>query len=242
LYRVFGLRRERFTTRHTFKAIRLVTPCYSASMWNFLQQAPRRAGRHGFSSMLRHLGAAGLFFLAILDSSPLPTFGGLDIATAILASTHGPLWYEYAATATAGSVLGAYFTFRLARAAGSAYLDKKFKQNALAKFRKLFERWGSSTLFASTAIPLPTPTSMFFAAAGASDFPRKRFLGIVLVARSLRYFGIAWIAGHYGRHFLRILRHPLQYWGWMLLFLSITAAMIVAGIVASRRLEEAPAK
>jgi len=50
---------------------------------------------------LRHLGAAGLFFLAILDSSPIPTFGGPDILTAVLAASHRPLWWEYAAAATA---------------------------------------------------------------------------------------------------------------------------------------------
>jgi membrane protein YqaA with SNARE-associated domain len=49
----------------------------------------------------------GLFFLAILDSSPIPTFGGPDILIAILAATHRNPWYEYAAVATAGSVIGA---------------------------------------------------------------------------------------------------------------------------------------
>jgi len=48
----------------------------------------------------RHLGAAGLFFLAILDGSPLPTFAGPDILTAILAASHRNPWYEYAAVAT----------------------------------------------------------------------------------------------------------------------------------------------
>jgi membrane protein YqaA with SNARE-associated domain len=183
------------------------------------------------------LGAAGLFGLAILDSSPLPTFAGPDILTAVLAASHQPLWYEYAASATAGSVLGAYITFRVARRAGSAYLDNKFKKSKLSKFLKLFKKWGTGTLVASTAIPLPSPTSMFFAAAGASDFPRARFLTLVTLSRAARYFGIAFIAGHYGRNFLRVLRHPLQHWGWLLLFLGITAAFIAGGVVASHRLE-----
>jgi len=53
----------------------------------FIQNATPPRG-HGVTSMFRHLGALGLFFLAILDSSPLPTFGGPDILTAILAATH----------------------------------------------------------------------------------------------------------------------------------------------------------
>jgi len=188
---------------------------------------------------LRHLGAAGLFFLAILDSSPIPTFGGPDILTAVLAASHRPLWWEYAAAATAGSVIGAYLTFRVARTAGSAYLDKKFKQGKLAKFLTLFQHWGTGTLIASTAIPLPSPTAMFFAAAGAGNYPRGRFLAIVTVCRGARYFTIAFVASYYGRHFLRGLRHPTQHWGWISVAMVLAVALLAGGILASRRLEVA---
>lgn len=201
---------------------------------------PRARGHETLFTTLRHLGAAGLFFLAILDSSPIPTFGGPDILTAILAASHRLLWYEYAACATAGSIIGAFFTFRLARTAGSAYLDSKFKKGKLAKFLKVFRQWGTGTLIASTLVPLPSPTSLFFAAAGAGDYPRGRFLTIVAVCRAVRYFGIAYIAGHYGRHFLRILRHPMQHWGWLALFIGLTAALLVGGVILSHRLEHVP--
>ena len=208
-------------------------------MLNLLAPQPRKASGPTLLTTLRHLGAAGLFFLAILDSSPIPTFAGPDILTAILAATHRPLWYEYAASATAGSIIGAYITFRLARKAGSAYLETKFKKSRLSTFLKLFKRWGTGSLFASAAIPLPTPTSLFFAAAGASDYPIGKFLTIVAIARTARYFGIAYLAGHYGRHFLRVLRHPMQHWGWMLLFVSLAGILIAAGVIASHRLQAA---
>ncbi len=206
-------------------------------MLNLLVQSQKRWGGRSLASTLLHLGAAGLFFLAVLDSSPLPTFGGPDIVTAVLAAGHRALWYEYAAAATAGSVLGAYFTFRVARRAGSAYLHSKFKKSRVSKFLKLFKTWGTGTLVASTVIPLHTPTSMFFAAAGASDYPIGRFLVIVTICRAVRYFGIAFIAGHYGRHFLRVLRHPIQHWGWLALFVGLTCALIADGFVINRRLE-----
>lgn len=210
-------------------------------MLNFLAPAAKRPLSRKFAATLRHLGPLGLFFLSILDSSPLPTFGGPDILTAILSANHRDPWYEYAAMATAGSVLGAYLTFRVARHAGSAYLDKKFKKGKLTKFLKLFKRWGSGTLFASTAIPIPTPTSMFFAAAGVSDYPLGKFLAIVTIGRALRYSAIAFVAYHYGRHFVRALRHPMQYWGWMSLFGALVIALVAGGILLSRRLETAPA-
>lgn len=209
-------------------------------MLSGLLQKTRRRSSPSLLSTLRHLGAAGLFGLAILDSSPVPTFAGPDILTAILAASHRPLWYEYAASATAGSLIGAYITFRLAHKAGSAYLESKFKKSRLSKFLTLFQQWGTGTLIASTAIPLPSPTSMFFAAAGASDYPKGKFLTIVALSRATRYFGIAYIAGHYGRRFLRVIRHPMQHWGWLLLFLTLSAVLIVGGILVNRRLQPAP--
>jgi membrane protein YqaA with SNARE-associated domain len=213
-----------------------------ANLLSLLAPAPRRQSTQSFATTLRHLGAFGLFFLAILDSSPIPTFGGPDILTAILAASHRNPWYEYAAMATAGSVIGAYITFRLARHAGAAFLDRKFKKGKVSKFLKLFKKWGTGTLAASAAIPIPTPTSLFFAAAGASDYPVGKFLVVVAISRGFRYSVIALVADLYGRHFVRALRHPTQYWGWMLLFVVITIALIAGGIMLNRRLETVPAE
>ena len=163
--------------------------------------------------MFRHLGALGLFFLAILDSSPLPTFGGPDILTAISAASHRNPWYEYAAVATAGSVIGALLTFRVARRAGSAYLHSKFGNRKLDAILSFFHKWGTSALAASTAVPFPFPTSVFFGAAGASNYGLGRFLTVVTICRAARYGIIAIVADHYGRHFIRALRQPSQYWG-----------------------------
>jgi membrane protein YqaA with SNARE-associated domain len=211
-------------------------------MLNLLAPAPRRSAPQTFASTIRHLGAFGLFFLAILDSSPIPTFSGPDILTAVLSASHRNPWYEYAATATAGSLIGAYLTFRVARKAGSAYLESKFNKGKVSKFLKLFKKWGTGTLAASAAIPLPTPTSMFFAAAGASDYPLGKFLVVVAISRAIRYSGIALVAAHYGRHFIRALRHPMQYWGWMLFLLAMTLALVAGGFLINRRLEAAEAQ
>jgi membrane protein YqaA with SNARE-associated domain len=208
------------------------------------QKAVRRtapsSGR-GFAAWFQHLGAAGLFFLAILDSSPLPTFAGPDILTAILSASHRGAWYEFAAVATAGSAIGAYLTFRLAQRAGAAYLNSKFKKRRVAAILQTFEQRGAATLFASTAIPFPFPTSMLFAAAGASNYRTGKFLAIVIVGRAIRYSAIAVVADLYGRHFVRVLRHPSQYWGWSLSFVVLAVLLAVAGILMNRRLAETAA-
>jgi len=191
---------------------------------------------HNITAMFRHLGALGLFFLAILDSSPLPTFGGTDILTAILAASQRNPWYEYAAVATAGSVIGAYLTFRIARKAGLACLHSRFGNRKLDAILSFFQKWGTGGLAVSTAVPFPFPTSVFFAAAGASNYGAGRFLTVVTICRAARYGIIAIIADHYGRHFIRVLRHPVQYWGWLLLFAALLFSLITGGIMLKRRL------
>ena len=191
-------------------------------------------------AVLRHFGTFGLFFLAVLDSSPLPTFGGPDILIAILAATHRHPWWEFALVATAGSVIGAYITFRLARRAGMAYLRGKFGNERVPRMLDIFRKWGTGALVASTAIPFPFPTSVFFAAAGASEYECRKFLSVVLFARGVRYAAVALIADYYGRHFIRVLRHPGQYWGWLLIFVAVILAIAGSGILIQKKLESAP--
>lgn len=200
-----------------------------------LLQHARGTRTRSLTATFRHLGALGLFFLAILDSSPLPTFGGPDILIAILAGSHRDPWYEYAAAATIGSVLGAYLTFRIARQAGSAYLHSKFGQGRVSAFLRIFQRQGTGTLIASTAVPFPFPTSLVFAAAGASDYPLIKYISIVIICRAVRYSAIAVIADLYGRHFIRVLLHPVEYWGWFLMFALLVIALGASGVWIQRR-------
>lgn len=189
--------------------------------------------------MLRHLGGLGLFIIAILDSSPLPTFGGTDILTAILAARHVEPWYYYAAIATLGSVIGAYVTFRGARLAGSDYLQRKFGKRRVATFLEQFEHWGTGGLAVSTAVPFPFPTSALFAAAGVLKYSRRKFLLVVTLCRGARYAVISLVAFHYGRHFIRVLRHPGQYYGWFLAIVIAVMALVAAAITMQRKLQPA---
>ncbi len=196
----------------------------------FFQSA--RPHSTGFMTVLRHLGAPGLLLLAILDSTPIPTLGGPDILNMILAVHHVEPWYFYAAAATLGSVVGAYVTYRIARDAGSAYLESKFGVQRVSLVLKYFEKWGTGFLVFSSLIPFPFPTSAFFAAAGALNYPSRKFITVVATARAGRYFSLAALAAHYGRHFIRLVRHPTQHPGWLLLLgclvgLLATAALFV---------------
>jgi len=183
---------------------------------------------------LRHLGGPGLFVLAIADSTPIPTLGGVDILLAILAARHVEPWWFYSIVATGGSVLGAYLTFRAARSGGAEYLQKKFGKKRVDGFLALFERWGTSGLVVSAAVPFPFPTSALFAAAGVLAYPTRRFLAVIAAARGLRYVTVALVAFYYGRHFIRALRNPSQYYGW-LIAAAVTVLMMLAAAALMRK-------
>src|SRR6202023_1402503 len=153
-------------------------------------------------------------------------FAGPVILIAILAATHRNPWYEYAAVTAAGSVIGAYLTYRIAHKAGMPYLNSRFGDGRVPAPLWVFEKWGTGTLVASTAIPFPFPTSMFFAAAGASEYHLGRYLSAVAICRGARYAGLALLVEHFGRHLVRVIAHPTQYWGWFLLFAAVILVLI----------------
>jgi len=184
---------------------------------------------------VRHLGGPGLFLLAILDSTPIPTLGGVDILLAILAARHVEPWYFYATLATSGSVIGAYITFHAARGGGADYLQRKFGKRRVTKFLELFEKWGTSGLVVSAAVPFPFPTSAFFAAAGVLKYSLRKFLAVVALARAARFVTISLVAFHYGRHFIRALRNPSQYYGWLAAMAAVVLMLVFAAAVMRKR-------
>ena len=186
--------------------------------------------RSGFMRVFRHFGAPGLFVLAILDSTPIPTFGGPDILDMILAARHAEPWYYYAASATVGSVIGAYVAFRMARGAGSAYLERTFGERRVAIVLKYFRRWGTGILAVSSFLPFPFPTSAFFAAAGVLNYPVGTFLAVVGAARAARYFILAALASYYGRRFIHLVSHPSEHMGWFV-FIICAAGILAAGAI-----------
>ena len=125
------------------------------------------------------MGAFGLFALAILDGSPIPTLGGLDLLTAILAARHREPWYFYAIIATSGGLVGSFITYSIARKAGEAYLTRKLGESRVHRLLDFVRQWGGGTLIIATLFPPPFPATIVFAAAGILNYPPRRYLIVV---------------------------------------------------------------
>jgi membrane protein YqaA with SNARE-associated domain len=173
---------------------------------------------HAFRHWFVGLGGIGLIPLGLLDSSIIPIPGSMDLLTIVLSARQEGLWLYYAFMATTGSVLGALLTYRLARRGGEAALDRRLRRWQMEKISGLFRRWGFSAVAVPAVMPPPMPMVPFVVAAGATQYPLKRFLAALTLGRVVRYTVLAYLAGRYGRH---ILHSPDR------------AAWVVAGLLAA---------
>src|ERR1700676_2492202 len=107
------------------------------------------------------LGGVGLIPLGLLDNSVIPLPGSMDVLTIVLAARNSELWFYYAVMATAGSVIGGFITYRLARKGGKEALPHWIPRKALTKANKMFERWGFSAIALPAMLPPPAPMVPF---------------------------------------------------------------------------------
>jgi len=158
------------------------------------------------------LGGLGFIPLGVLDSSIIPIPGSMDALTIFLSARANEFWFYYAVMATIGSVLGGYLTYRLARRGGKEALSRRFSPKQLKRVFKLFDRWGGGAVAIPAALPPPMPMVPFLFAAGAMQYPVRKFLLALSAGRFTRYTILAYVAARYGRHMLDFMRqhgHPV---------------------------------
>jgi membrane protein YqaA with SNARE-associated domain len=175
---------------------------------------------------LRQLGGPGLIPLGILDSSVVPIPGSLDALTVVLAANQHDWWPYYAAMATIGAVVGGYLTYRIAQKESKDELEKRVPADRMRKVEGIFKRWGFGAIVIIAILPPPAPMVPFLLAAGAAQYPRKRFIGALTVGRGLRYAALAYLASIYGRTIMKIVSNHIN-------VLIILAALSIGGGVAA---------
>jgi membrane protein YqaA with SNARE-associated domain len=180
--------------------------------------------RHAFTPTDRltryffRLGFLGVFFICIIDSSPipLPIPGSSDILVTLIAAQRQE-WFVVTLIATLGSVIGAAISYHAGRIGGFALLDRYVAQ----RFRDTMRRWIEEHSILSTALPAilppPAPLMPFLIAAGALNMPQSRFYTSFTISRFLRHAFFAWLGLHYGRHIMPVYLRFAEKYGWILL-------------------------
>ena len=155
---------------------------------------------------LRRWGGPGLIVLGFVDNSIVPITGSMDVLTIWLAARHREPWPYYAFMATLGAVLGGYLTYALASKGGREAMEHRLSKKKADQISKKFERWGFFSVALPALLPPPFPFVPFLIAAGALQYPRKKFLGAISLGRGLRYAIESYLGFLYGRHILRFFR------------------------------------
>jgi membrane protein YqaA with SNARE-associated domain len=175
---------------------------------------------------LVRLGGPGLILLGIADNSVIPLTGSMDVFTIWLAARHRDIWPYYAAMATTGAVLGGYITYMLGRRGGKEAIHHKFNRQRAEKVFQQFDRWGFRTVAVTAILPPPFPMLPVLLAAGALEYPRKKFVGALALGRGVRYFIIAGFGSIYAREITGFLNRYYKYALFTLIGLAVIGSMV----------------
>src|ERR1051326_6893280 len=124
-----------------------------------------------------------------------------------------------------GSVLGCLLLYTIFSRGGLAVLHRRFRIDRAQRGEAPDARFGVLALAIPALVPPPLPFKIFVATAGALQFPRRKFLVTIMIARSLRYYTEGVLAVYYGQRVLRFLKDN------GLLIVSIVAALVLVSLV-----------
>jgi membrane protein YqaA with SNARE-associated domain len=161
-----------------------------------------------------------------LDNSPIRLPGSMDVVTILLSAHEQEWWIYYGFMATVGSVIGGFVTYRLARKGGKEALERRFPRARVEKVNKIFSRWGFGAIAIPALLPPPVPMTPFLFAAGAMQYPAKKFLAALALGRLARYMALAYLSARYGQQIIAFIEahgHPA--------LLTILGLLLAAGCV-----------
>jgi membrane protein YqaA with SNARE-associated domain len=172
-------------------------------------------------------GPWGLFFLALIDSAGIPVVGGVD-ALLIAVATNKPGEAHFAALlAVIGSLTGSLILFYIARKGGEVLLMRHVGSKTGARMHLWFQRWGLATVFVPALSPIPLPMKIPVFCAGALQVRLLYFVTVVVTARSIRYFSLAYLTRRFGDDTIRYLKTH----GWQVALGALAlAALLTIGL------------
>ena len=172
--------------------------------------------------MLRHLGGVGVFILAALDSSVLPTLGAVDALTIVLAARHPELWSYYAMCSTRSAGLQSLTACCILESSIDVLGERYSTESTF------LHRFGSLSLSLAALLPPPFPTSAFVIGAGVTRYPFIAFVLSFGMGRVCRFALLAYLASVFGRRFVTSMwsAHTL------LLVAAVGAVLVCVGLLA----------
>lgn len=184
------------------------------------------------------LGGVGLFIIAALDSSFLSFPQVNDVLVIVLSAKYPDRMIYYAGMTTAGSLLGCFMLFAVARRGGEVFMRKRLKGAHVDRAMRLYQRFGILAVVVPALLPPPIPFKVFVVLAGAANVAVWRFALAIVIGRGIRYFGQGYLAVLYGEHALDFMQTHGAEIG---IGLAVLALLSGLGLVILRRRRQATA-
>jgi membrane protein YqaA with SNARE-associated domain len=192
-------------------------------MFDWLQVLARRLG-HFIVHVPIFVAGPAMILIAALDSSLLSLPEVNDYLVVARCYTHPRAVFVFPMFAAIGSALGCFLLYTILSRGGRAVLHRRFKVEHIERVERAYARFGILALAVPALMPPPMPFKIFVATAGALQFPRRKFLLTILLARSLRYYAEGTLAVFYGERVLRFSKDN------GIMIISIMTALLVVAL------------
>lgn len=148
---------------------------------------------NGSKNMLWLLGTLSFLETIIL---PIP----LELILIPLMAANKQRIWVLATVTTVGcliaSLVGYGVGMLLFQSIGNWFIEFMGMQDSYQSFQTFFSQYGFAAILAIGILPIPFQVAMI--TAGLSGYPILLFALATLIARGLRYFGLAWLVHHFG--------------------------------------------
>jgi membrane protein YqaA with SNARE-associated domain len=181
------------------------------------------------------LGGIGLFIIALLDSSFLSFPQVNDLLIIYLSTKYPERMPIYAAMTTAGSLVGCFLLYGVARRGGEVFLRRRFSAERVDRGMATYQRHGLLAVLVPSLLPPPTPFKIFVLMAGAAAVSPWRFALAVVIGRGIRYFGQGFLAVRYGEQAAELVAEHGSTVGIVLAGVALIAGGAYFWVKGSRR-------
>jgi len=192
-------------------------------MFDWLHVIARRLG-YFIVHVPVYVAGPAMILIGALDSSLLSLPEVNDYLVVARCYTHPKTVFFFPLFAAIGSLLGCLLLYTILSRGGRAVLHRRFRIEHVLRVERAYARFGILALVVPALLPPPMPFKIFVATAGALQFPRRRFLLTIFLARSLRYYVEGTLAVFYGQRVLRFFKDN------GLLIISIVTGLCVVGL------------
>jgi len=172
-----------------------------------------------------YIAGPSMILIGALDSSLLSLPEINDYLVVARCFTHPKSAWLFPLFPAIGSTLGCLLLYSIMRRGGLAVLHRRFRIDRVQKVERAYARFGILALAVPALLPPPLPFKIFVATAGALQFPRRKFLVTIMVARSLRYYTEGILAVFYGQRVLRFLQDN------GLIIVTIVGVIVLLGLI-----------